>query len=178
MSSKVKKYALKPCLGLTIFCFCLISHAVQACQFEDETAPPETFFRKAESAFWGHVTRTEEKTTDSLKFMNQAESFTTHFPKSESGKKSGPPIVEATFEVVEVFKGNPPDDHMVRDLVISPGNCATPLLAGFDYMFFISVKDDGFHYVGLPTGTHVLADGENKQAKEFIQQIRQLKSDK
>lgn len=185
MASEAQKFGrdtkggFKSFLNLTIFCLCLINgHAAQACTFEDSSAPPEAFFRKAETVFWAHVTQTEEKTADSLKFMNQAESFSLGPSRTKTGEKNGPHIVEATFDVVEIFKGNPPDDHVVRDLVISPGNCATPLVVGFDYMFFISKKDDGFHYVGLPTGTRVLEYPENKKVKDFIEQIRQLKLEK
>jgi hypothetical protein len=46
--------------------------------------------------------------------------------------------VVATFQVAEVFKGQPPADQKIRSDVFVPGACGFPLLVGATYILFLS----------------------------------------
>jgi hypothetical protein len=48
--------------------------------------------------------------------------------------------VVATFEVAEVFKGQPPTDRKIRSDVFIPGACGYPFLVGVTYLLFLSER--------------------------------------
>jgi hypothetical protein len=47
-------------------------------------------------------------------------------------------IVEASFRIVEVLKGQPPKDGKVKSFVPLGGNCSVTLVAATDYLFFLN----------------------------------------
>lgn len=113
-------------------------------------------FREAKSVFIAHVYRTEE------------ESFLL--------KPNNAPIsvVVGEFRVVEVLKGSPPADRKIRDLVFGFGNCSLGLMAGLDYVFYVR---EGEELVLWPGGSRPLLNIEGKEAKEFLETLRDFAAD-
>jgi hypothetical protein len=94
--------------------------AASACSYAPGYRPPsdEDLFAKASAVFVGHLVRIEEV---GIGF----------------GELRRWPMLEGTFRVVEVFKGEPPADGKIR----APRYflCTGPMLfAGFDYVFFLN----------------------------------------
>lgn len=107
----------------------------------------EERFRQASAVFVGHVIRTE---------MARGRYF-------DIGDRL---IVEGTYHVVEILKGDPPADHKIKSDIYGPGNCAIPVIAGRDYLVFLGVY--------WPGGTVVVGiDGSEAQA--LLNKLRTLK---
>jgi hypothetical protein len=75
--------------------------------------------------------------------------------------------IEATFRVIEIFKGQPPSDQKVRSMEFRPGACGFPLMAGIDHLFFLAEgqtdvwlnNDSARAFVAeLPHGQKLLAE--------------------
>jgi hypothetical protein len=81
------------------------------------------------------------------------------------------PIVEGTVRVIEILKGQPPEDGKVRSLVYGPGNCTIPLLAGWDYVFFLYEDKNFVQWLGGSVGNWSL---EGKEAKSLLEKLRKL----
>jgi hypothetical protein len=130
----------------------MTTRAVQACQTL-EPVSEERSFAQASAVFLAHVTRTEET-------------------EGNARLKIDPttPLVEATFRLIEVLKGEPPADGKVRSPVYGPGNCSVPLFAGLDYVFV--VEEGGF--VWLPGGTHAFFNREGTESKKLLDRYRAL----
>ena len=81
--------------------------------------------------------------------------------------------VVATFEVAEVFKGQPPADQKIRSGVFIPGACGFPLLVGATYLLFLS---EGQTHIWLNDdsvrGTYVL--DYVPAAQKFLAELRAL----
>ena len=112
-----------------------------ACSYAPGHGPPtdEELFSQASTVFVGHVFRVEK-----AGLVRERELLA--FPpwwKEESrppktAVESMPPIpaIEATFRIVEVFKGEPPTDSKIRAPIYM--HCVGPmLLAGADHVFFL-----------------------------------------
>jgi hypothetical protein len=113
--------------------------------------PYETFLARASTVFVGHVFRTKEAGT-----IRTAD----HLPPV--------PVVEGTFRVVEVLKGQPPADGNVR--ARAHIHCNMRLLAGQDYAIFL--YEDNFIW-GVNAGTTHLMHVQNVDAKRLLEQIRE-----
>jgi hypothetical protein len=107
--------------------------AALACSRTDTPPTEEELFAKASTVFVGHLVRVEEAGAVSISELRAYAKL-----PPEVALESLPPIpaIEATFQVVEVFKGQPPADAKIRAPV---GNyCSGPLLlAGSDHVFFL-----------------------------------------
>jgi hypothetical protein len=91
-----------------------------ACSYGDLPDSDEELFASASTVFLARVVRTEE-----VKGLSP----------------SMPTMVEATFRVVEIFKGQPPRDGKVSSGRLEEANCSADLRAAQDYVFFLG--EDG-----------------------------------
>jgi hypothetical protein len=108
--------------------------AAMACSGID-TPTDEQLFAKASTVFVGHVFRTEE--------------IEIHMKLPGEARSRAVPAVEGTFRLIEILKGQPPENGKVRGPIYII--CAMPLLVGLDYLFFLD--ESNFTLTGLGTGT-------------------------
>jgi hypothetical protein len=113
--------------------------AANACSRTEPGPSDEELFGKASAVFVGHVIRVEEAGAVSMSELLASPPWEkTEWRPSKAELESLPPYpaVEATFRVVEVFKGEPPVGGKIRAPV---GNyCTGPLLlVGSDQVFFL-----------------------------------------
>jgi hypothetical protein len=101
-------------------------------------------------------------------FANASAVFHAHVTKTEISAEH-PFVVEATFRVVETFKGPPP--AKVRSSVFRPGACGYPLLVGIDYLFFLA---EGQIDVRLNDNSVWDFIPEQPQAQKFLSEVRAL----
>jgi hypothetical protein len=138
---------------LTIFVLFLVGRvdAAAACSFGGPIPSDEELSAKASTIFVGHLMRTEEAGMASI------------------GNSPPAPMVEGTFRVVEVIKGQAPPDGKVRTPV--RGIVCMPLLAGLDYLVFLF--EDNF-IRGAGEGTRPIIDVESVQEKRQLDKLRTL----
>ena len=77
-------------------------------------------------------------------------------------------VVEAKFEVKEVFKGEPPRSGIVRDIPYGIGNCSLGLLAGVEYVFFPGENDS----VLLLSGSFGFMNPNGAEIKKRLDELR------
>ncbi len=112
----------------------------------------EALFRKAKSVFRARVVETKI-----VQFRNPDK-------LSEVGE-----VVEAKFEVKEVFKGEPPRSGVVRDIPYGIGNCSLGLLAGVEYVFFPEE-----HELVSFGGSFGLINPDGTEMKSRLDELRNL----
>lgn len=79
-------------------------------------------------------------------------------------------VVEARYEVKEVFKGTPPSSGFVRDLPFGPGNCSLGVLPGMEYVFF-----PGEHnFVLIYSGSFGYFNAEGSEIKLHLEALRHM----
>lgn len=108
---------------LCVFIVFLIAPLAEACS-SSKKYTEEELFTKAKSVFRARIIETKI-----VQFRNPDN-------LSEAGE-----VVEAKFEVREIFKGEPPRSGIVRDVPYGVGNCSLGLLAGIEYVFFPEEHD-------------------------------------
>src|SRR5262245_33696377 len=96
--------------------------AAKACSPTDPPPTTRQQFAAATAVFVARIVRTEE-----ARMVLE--------PFGET------PIVEGTFRVIEALKGQPPEGGKIRRLLFGPGNCTIPILAGWNYVFFLYESD-------------------------------------
>src|SRR5262249_18612234 len=116
------------------------TQAARACSYSFGHEPPsdEQLFSQASTVFVAHVFRVEKAGVVSQRELLAFPPWRVESPPPKSAIESKPPIpaIEATFRVVEVFKGEPPSDGKVRAPIYM--HCVGPaLLAGSDHVFFL-----------------------------------------
>src|SRR5262245_5144256 len=85
--------------------------AAVACSRTDTPPTNEELFAKASAVFVGHLVRVEE---DGVVSLSELRAYA-KLPRDVSVESLPPiPAVQATFRVVEVFKGQPPADGKIR----------------------------------------------------------------
>jgi hypothetical protein len=140
--------------------------AANACwpadRVDANSPPPITAkqFERANSVFVARVVRTEVMPIEETHVVF-------------GGKEH--PVVEATFQTIEVLKGRPPDDNKVRSLVHGFGNCTIMLLAGMDYVFFLRpdvLMDEGRNLVWWTTGSFGTFNIEGTEPKGILDELR------
>lgn len=130
----------------------LIASSAAACSLLKRHTNEE-LFGKASSAFRARIT--EAKLVSFANPMNPAERVE---------------VVEAKYEVREVFKGTPPASGIVRDLPFGPGNCSLGLLPGTEYVLFPSEND----FVLIYTGSFGFFNAEGSEVKPRLDTLRKL----
>ena len=118
-----------------------------------EPISDETHFGKATAVFLARVVRTEARA------------------KPERWGSQDVLVVEGTYKLVEVFKGQPKDEDIVLDLVFGPGNCSLGLMAGLHYLFFIYGDD---RFVLWPRGSRGYVNLEGTKVKPELEKFRAL----
>src|SRR5262245_54373339 len=113
--------------------------AAIACSRLDEPPSDEELFAKASAVFVGHVVRVEEAGAVSVReWLAYPPWVKVEWRTPKAVAESSPPwpALQATFRVVEVFKGQPPADGKIRAPV---GNyCTGPLFwVGSDHVIFL-----------------------------------------
>lgn len=122
-----------------------------ACSFKEKTL--EALFTSTKSVFRVRITEVKlAKFADPSKPKDVAE------------------VVEARFEVKEVFKGTAPVAGIVRDLPFGPGNCSLGLLPGLEYVLF----PGEYEMVLLPTGSFSYVNAEGTEVKPRLDTLRKL----
>lgn len=120
------------------------------------TLSDEQAFAKATTVFMGHLTRTEEVDV------------------ARTGDARPPPVIEATFQVLDVLKGQPPAEVKARGMGVSkaclPFLVEVDLLPGNDFVVFLD--QDNF----IRGGTRGLAfvGGKHAYLTGFRQKLRGL----
>ena len=122
-----------------------------ACSFPERTI--EEQFRDAERVFSAKIVSTKLKS------------------ESLDGQKFE--VVNATYALIESFKGNNPKKGVVKELPISPGNCMLGLLTGVRYVFFL--EDDGF--VTIFSGSWAYSNPEGSEVIQEVEKLRALASE-
>ena len=100
----------------------LAAARAEACSIRD-LATEEEKFARAKDVFLARVVRVEE--TGKAERIGGGEVKT----------------VQATYKLVEVFKGDPRDGDTVLDFVFTPGNCSLGIMPGLYYVFFIQPEN-------------------------------------
>lgn len=81
-------------------------------------------------------------------------------------------IVEARYEVKEVFRGTPPSSGFVRDLPFGPGNCSLGVLPGMEYVFFPGEHD----FVLIYSGSFGYFNPEDSEVKQRLEALRHMRA--
>jgi hypothetical protein len=113
--------------------------------------PDEQLYAKASAIFIGHLIHTAETRLARI------------------GNSPPKPVVEGTFQVTEILKGDPPADGKVKTPVL--GIICMPLLPGLDYIVFLY----GDNIIRGPgEGTRPIIDIEDPQEKRWLEKLRDL----
>ena len=130
-----------------------LAQSAMACQWKQR--PTEEIVAGAKSIFRARVTE--------VKLLEPRPPALDRYPKVFEA-------VEARYDVLETFKGEPPSAGIVRDFMFAPGNCSLGLFPGWEYIFI--PDSDGM--VPLPTGSFGYFNREAKAVKPRIDEIRDL----
>ena len=133
--------------------FILFSAAYEAAACSFEPRSDEQLFAAAKTIFRARVTEARLSKLDGL---------------IEKGKSIE--IVEAKYDVLEVFKGVPPPSGVVRDVTFGPGNCGLGILVGTEYVFMPEEHD----MVLAPSGSFGYFNAEGTQVKPRLELFRRL----
>lgn len=79
-------------------------------------------------------------------------------------------VIEAKFEVKEIFKGGTTASGVVRDVPFMPGNCGLGLVPGMEYVFFPGEYD----LVLAPDGSFGFLDANGTDVRPKLEQLRVL----
>jgi hypothetical protein len=79
-------------------------------------------------------------------------------------------VVEARYEVKEVFRGTPPSAGFVRDLPFGPGNCSLGVLPGMEYVFFPGEHD----LVLIYSGSFGYFNPDGSEVKQHLEALRHM----
>jgi hypothetical protein len=123
--------------------------AARACQLDKP--PVEEQFATASSVFVARIVRTEEARV--VVPWTNGEAI---------------PIVEATFRVVEILRGQPPQDAKVKGLMQT---CEVPpLMVGYEYILFLD--KDGFAFE--QNGTRMIFPDYPNAWDSLLKTLREL----
>lgn len=101
------------------------------------------------------------------------------FQKSEPTKPlevmDGNTIIKGQYQWIETFKGRPFSQGSVVSLPYLPGSCGIPLIAGWEYVFYVGEEHGDSNYVDMTGGSFGFFNPDGKQTKARLDQIRLLK---
>jgi hypothetical protein len=130
-----------------------------ACSRAPDVSEPtqEELFSAASAVFVAHLTKTEEV-------------------KPADPSKDAEGVIEGTFRVIEILKGQPPADGKVKSELFFPGNCTIPLISGMDYIFFIDNRflDKKENYIWWPSGSANIMNINGSQVQQMLTKLRAL----
>ena len=122
----------------------LVAARAEACSIRDLATEDEKFAR-AKEVFLARIVRVEE--TGKAERIGGGEVKT----------------VQATYKLMEVFKGAPKDGDTVLDFVFTPGNCSLGIMPGLYYVFFILPENRLVLWVNGSRG-YINLDGSTPKA--------------
>jgi len=129
----------------------VVAVEASACSYREMTLPES--YRSATSVFRARVTEVR------LAML-----------PAPRGERSETEVVEAKYEIREVFKGKPPADGIVRDMPFGPGNCSLGLFPGMEYVFFPAMHA----MVAAPSGSFGFFNAEGSEVMPKLQILRDL----
>ncbi|MGR3276488.1 hypothetical protein ACSYAD_15375 [Acaryochloris marina NIES-2412] len=101
------------------------------------------------------------------------------FKESEPTKPlevtDGNTITKGQYQLIETFKGSPSSQGSVVSLPYLPGSCGIPLIAGWEYVFYVGEEHGDHNYVDMTGGSFGFFNPDGKQTKTRLDQIRLLK---
>jgi hypothetical protein len=133
-----------------------LTNSAHGCSSLEQPTEEETV-AKASTIFLAHLLRVEEAGSA--------------FPDEPHHGGNGDKIIEGTFNVLEVIKGVPPEDHKIKSLAYGTGNCAIPLLVGNDYL--IMLEKDNVVMIGHGNAS-ALINIENEPTKRDLARLRDM----
>jgi hypothetical protein len=83
-------------------------------------------------------------------------------------------VVEAKYEIREVYKGTPSASGVVRDLPFGPGNCSLGLMPGMEYVFYPDKND----MVLIFSGSFGYFNADGTEVKPKLEALRTLSGSK
>lgn len=125
--------------------------SVFACSFRPQ--PLETYFEKSKNVFRARVIETK------LAMLVN--------PENPSERNE---VIEAKFEVKEIFKGGVTESGVVRDVPFMPGNCGLGLVPGMEYVFFPGEHD----LVLAPDGSFGFINADGNDVRPKLELLRTL----
>jgi hypothetical protein len=134
-----------------LFSLLLLESSAFACSFRPE--PLETHFARSKHVFRARVIETK------LAILVD--------PKNPSERTE---VIEAKFEVKEIFKGGATASGVVRDVPFMPGNCGLGLVPGMEYVFFPGEYD----LVLAPDGSFGFINADGNDVRPKLEQLRAL----
>jgi hypothetical protein len=140
--------------GLVIWA---ITSSAMACQWKERST--EQIFSEAQSVFRARVIE--------VKLVTPRPDVFADAPKALQ-------VVEARYDVLEKFKGEPPSSGVVRDFTFAPGNCSLGLMPGWEYIFVPGQRD----MVLLGSGSFGYFNPDAERVKPRIDEFRKLSQGK
>ena len=93
--------------------------------------------------------------------------------KQEEFENESQEVVHATYELLESFKGENPQNGMVKEIPFASGNCMLGLLTGLEYVIFL--KDN--LYVTMPDGSWAYINAEGSDVVPELEKLRAFADD-
>lgn len=126
-----------------------------ACSRDPSLPPltPEMQFSDAATVVVGHLIKVEEVKPPNLE-------------KGDAG------LIEGTFRLIEVLKGEAPADNKIKSQTFQPGNCTLPLVVGAEYVFYL---DGGENFVTWITGSVPLGNAASPKSQQLIEKLRSFR---
>ncbi|WP_376693997.1 hypothetical protein [Wenzhouxiangella sp. EGI_FJ10409] len=82
-------------------------------------------------------------------------------------------VVHATYDLLESYKGENPQNGLLKELPFAPGNCMLGLLTGVEYVVFL--KDS--LYVTMPSGSWAYINAEGSDVAPELEKLRAFADD-
>lgn len=102
----------------SFLCICLVLSSSAASAFSCGNLSPKEIYSTAQHVFKAQVTKAW----------------------IAGGSDDSPLVVEAEFEIYEVYKGSPTDHAVIRS--VSPGHAGTTLIPGQTYLFVLGENNE------------------------------------
>lgn len=136
----------------------LISYQATACSFANGGAPHSFWYDNSKSVFLARVASI--KISDFLGKIMGARGLS----------------FRAKIEIIEMYKGLPPENYEVTGDQDAGGNCGITMVEGQYYLIFISKDDSGDNHVGYDAHTLSFSnDLESPVVKEILGEMRSLR---
>jgi hypothetical protein len=127
----------------------LLNTSLHACSCVKSSI--EEKYKESSTVFIGHIVLAKEVADD---------------PRAQ--KYHSNRYIEATYNVIEVFKGKPDNTGVVTDGVFTGGSCSVGMLPGVDYIIYLYKTNN----VSICNGTQFY---NTTRDKELIEKLRMLR---
>lgn len=137
----------------------LLSNASLACSCRERTDAEQ--FNAAIYVAHVRVVSTELRSIEDLRRES---------PDLDEWKDNTPEYVRVSFQEVEVFKKSIAAPQYLRELPFGPGNCMVGLLAGMEYIVYLS--QDSMSFVDICSGSFGFFNREGAEVAPKINELR------